>query len=409
MREYNSFDDLIKQNKSLFKRILDQGHIDLMRACWHARDPEVNRVEKNILRKEEEVKDLTSKIENLSQELGHLKDNLQQQFISIENLEKDRESKLKQITELEENCHSLENFNTELLKGNSDLQDEIAKFEELLSHRENEFSFLVKEVEKERLENNIEIKNAKEAIDYANELEVVQQRNVNYIQELETKLSNTQNEADKLKKTKFKIEEQYGTLQTEFKMMSDLFKKEEQQNKNLHQKYQFVLNENKDLEQELSKKRDMINTLNSSGVQKVENLKQLQATLELKVKTLEMRDEELQIAQNKLRNQDEMMAALDEEIKLLEKALEESEKNQQSLQAYSEKLRVTTEREMIKRKENENQIHQFKIRLAEVLTEKENLEAKFNSLEITIGDIQKQLAPTKSIIRPRRDQLQLDN
>jgi hypothetical protein len=42
VRVYKNFDDLIDQNKSLFKRILDDGHIELMRACWCARDPEVN-------------------------------------------------------------------------------------------------------------------------------------------------------------------------------------------------------------------------------------------------------------------------------------------------------------------------------------------------------------------------------
>jgi len=55
VRVYKNFDDLIGSNQSLFKRILDDGHIDLMQACWSARDPEIHQLERRVILKEKEL------------------------------------------------------------------------------------------------------------------------------------------------------------------------------------------------------------------------------------------------------------------------------------------------------------------------------------------------------------------
>ena len=64
VREYKSFDDLVEQNKSLFKRIVDQGDMELMRACWSARDAEVNRHQRKSIKKQQELDGLKIEFED---------------------------------------------------------------------------------------------------------------------------------------------------------------------------------------------------------------------------------------------------------------------------------------------------------------------------------------------------------
>lgn|GEM_PF-5679815 len=76
---YKSFDELIKQNESLFKLILKNGHTNLLRACWDARDAELQKLFednafmerelKRALADKEDVEKCFSKSQEHSQEL----------------------------------------------------------------------------------------------------------------------------------------------------------------------------------------------------------------------------------------------------------------------------------------------------------------------------------------------------
>ena len=73
------------------------------------------------------------------------------------------------------------------------------------------------------------------------------------------------------------------------------------------------------------------------------------------------------------------------------------------------KLKVTTEREIIQRKEIETKNEGMRLKLSLIISEKENAEARLSALEETMSKIQHQLTPKKSAIRSRHQQAQLDN
>ena len=108
----------------------------------------------------------------------------------------------------------------------------------------------------------------------------------------------------------------------------------------------------------------------------------------MKVRLLGERDEEVQNVTNKISKQNEMLRAYEEEIITLEKALEESIDNQKNLEDYAEKLKVTTEREIIQRKEIETKNEGMRLKLSLIISEKENAEARLSALEETMSKIQ---------------------
>ena len=126
MREYRSFKELVDQNKSLFKRIVAQGDMDLLEACWQARDPEIRNYQKKIVFKDQKIEELQKSLEEKTQRA----DGLDKELTSTsESLSSNKEA----LESAKKNILSLENFNKELLLSNTDLQDDIVKLEELLS------------------------------------------------------------------------------------------------------------------------------------------------------------------------------------------------------------------------------------------------------------------------------------
>ena len=314
VREYKNFDDLIQHNKSLFKRILEDGHIDLMRACWSARDPEVHRLEKRVILKS---KDLDS-----SQTLLAERDHTINKFNDdLNKLKNDLESKIKINLELEKsikhsnkNIDSLEKFNKELLQSNADLQEDVNAYEKLNELKEKEFLEFSDKVERVKLESSIELKNAKEAIAYSVELEELQQTNLSYIQELETKTDHLNRDIDKLKKSYREVSDSNDLFATENKNLFEKIKNKEESLKNTNRQYQTALTQIKSLEKSLNALQEKYMSASNSGKQKQTNLKQMQSTLELKVRLLEERDQEVQMLSNKLNNNDDLLHELKEYI-----------------------------------------------------------------------------------------------
>ena len=402
MREYRSFKELVDQNKSLFKRIVAQGDMDLLEACWQARDPEIRNYQKKIVFKDQKIEELqksleekTTLAEDIDKELRSTREGLSSTQEALENAKK--------------NIASLENFNKELLLSNTDLQDDIVKLEELVSAKDHEFTELSEEVDRERLENNIELKNAKEAISYADELEELQSKNVKYIQDLEKRLHQAELGAERSLKELNKMKEAQDIFEKEKVGTAQSLKIERENRKKLEHRYRFAIDQNKDLEKKLREQTERSTALIASREQKTKNMDQLQATLNMKARLLGERDEEVQNITNKISKQNEMLHAYEEEIVTLEKALEESAENQKNLEDYAEKLKVTTEREIIRRKEIETKNEGMRLKLSLIISEKENAEARLSALEETMSKIQHQLTPKKSAIRPRHQQPQLDN
>lgn len=409
MREYQSFNELVEKNQSLFKRIVDQGDIELMEACWQARDPEIHRYQKISLHLERQLKDLKNELEETKKGLHKSTESSSGLKTELENLHSSREALSKNLDDSKKNIQSLENFNQELLKANNDLQDDVAKLEELLSAKEDEFTDLSTEIEKERLENNIEVKNAKEAIQYADELEELQEKNLKYVSELEARLQKAETDKERALKLMKDLKDRNNVLEKERITINQSIKLENENRKKLEHRYKFSVEQNRELEIKSKELVSKITSLNGSNAQKAENIKQLQTTLALKTKMLNERDTEYQKIENKIKNQSQIIVTLEEEIELLEKSLDETLENQKALEDYAEKLKVTTERELIKRKELETKQEASKLKISLLISEKENTEAKLLALEETFGKIRNQLGSRKSNIRPSNHQLQMDN
>lgn len=409
VRVYKNFDDLIGSNQSLFKRILDNGHIDLMQACWSARDPEIHSLERRILLKEKDL-------EKALQDLVELKNNHQLilQELNVTSNEcteyqNQNNGHLKLIEDLQNNCASLEKFNQELLQAQNILQDDLANFEKLNEVKEQEYIALKEAFEREKLEMRIEIKNAQEAIGYANELEDLQQNNLKYIEELETKFNKMSSDYTIVKQTNKELLEK---VETDRIALNNFEKMANTNNLNLNglkNKYKLAVEQLRELEKINKKLKDDLNSSNKSNNQKQANLHQLQATLEHKTKTLEDRETEVQKITNQLKHHEQLLKELKEEISLMEKVISESEANINSLEEYSEKLKITTEREIILRKESDAKYEMMRTKMAHLLTEKENLEAKLKGVEKTMSDIQQHFSPQKSKMKTQGQYLQLDN
>jgi len=409
VRVYKNFDDLIGSNQSLFKRILDDGHIDLMQACWSARDPEIHQLERRVILKEKEL-------EIKLAELNDLK-NTHQSILSELNLTSDENKKIKSdskniqksILDLQKNCASLETFNQELLESQNSLQDELANFEKLNDMKEQEYVALKERFEREKIEMKIELKNAKEAINYANELEDIQQNNLKYIEELELKLNTTSSEYSKIKHSNKELLEKVESDRVKISDLEKLTEKNANNISNLKKKYATALDQLREYEKESKKLKDEFFSATQSNKQKQINLHQLQSTLEHKTKSLEDRETEVQRLANQLKNHEGFLADLKEEISIMEKVISESEENQASLEEYAEKLKVTAEREIILRKESDAKYEMIRTKMANLLTEKENLEAKLKGVEKTMSDIQRHFSPRTSKIKSQDRHLQLDN
>ncbi len=408
VRVYKNFDDLIDHNKSLFKRILEDGHIDLMRACWSARDPEIRNFEKRILLKERESEKTIADLAKLKEEYQTLLGELESTTKKLEGVAIVSDNQTKAISELEQNCESLEKFNQELLEVQNNLQDDVANFEQLNELKEQEYLALKESYDREKLETKLELKNAKEAISYANELEDLQKNNLKYIDELETKLQKTAKDYESIKKSYISQAEIVKKHEQELDKINKNLQSTNAQKSGLEKKHQLLLAQYTDLESLTKKLKDQLYSANLSSKQKQTNLTQLQSTLDLKVKTLEEREKEAQQLANQLKSHEHALNELREEINLMDKVILESEENQRSLEDYAEKLKVTTEREIIKRKESDAKYEVLRSRMANLLTEKENLEAKFKAVEKTLSGIQQQLTPRASAIKTNHH-LQLDN
>jgi len=409
VRVYNSFDDLINHNKSLFKRILEDGHIELMRACWSARDLEVRQLEKRLILKDKELelsngkeRGFTNELDELKAEHGSIcdsKNKMEQELASIKS-EKD---------DVIKNCQSLEKFNKELLDTNSSLQDDITKYEKLNELKEAEYAELHQMMEREKLETSIELKNAKEAISYANELEDLQQKNIKYTEDLEGKNGKLIVDLERLKKSYHVTESEKRQVEQDLKNANQKVANEVISYKNLNSRYQEATKSINKFKKELAISRESHQSARSSCEQKKQNLNQLRATLDIKIKLLETRDSEVQTLSNKTKHYEQAINDLRQEIDLMEKVILELETNQTNLEEYSEKLKVTTEREIIRRKEAEVKYEKIRTSTAQILNDKENLEAKFNSVKKTLLNIQSQVSPKVSSLKPHNQHLQMDN
>lgn len=408
VRVYKNFDDLIDHNKSLFKRILEDGHIDLMRACWSARDPEVRNFEKRILLRERESEKTTVELTKLKEDYQALLGELESTTKKLQGVTVVSDNQTEVISDLEKNCQSLEKFNHELLEAQNNLQDDVANFEQLNELKEQEYLSLKESYDREKLETKLELKSAKEAISYANELEDLQKNNLKYIDELETKVEKTTKDYESIKKTYLSQVEVVKKHEQELERINKNLQSTNSQKSELEKKHNLLISQYKDLDSLIKKLKDQLHSANLSSKQKQTNLNQLQSTLELKVKTLEEREKEAQQLTSQLKSHEQVLNELREEINLMDKVILESEENQRSLEEYAEKLKVTTEREIIKRKESDARYEVLRSRMANLLTEKENLEAKFKAVEKTLSGIQQQLTPRATAIKTS-NHLQLDN
>ena len=94
---YSSFDDFSKRNQSILNIISDKDDIDLLRAIWDARDGEILKLEMRLQRqlkeeasKEQKAQEQIEVSENLANEIKHLKNCLSK----YEEVNKDNQGKL---------------------------------------------------------------------------------------------------------------------------------------------------------------------------------------------------------------------------------------------------------------------------------------------------------------------------
>jgi hypothetical protein len=366
-------------------------------------------VDKKLLLKEREFKKIESDFKQIQADLDISNNNFDQLSESNQKISELNNGQVESLAELQQNCDSLEKFNQELLKAQNALQSDITDFEKLNDSQEAEYVRLKENYDREKLETKIELKNAQEAISYANELEEIQQNNLRYIEGLELKIEASSREYQKVKKYNEICDQKIRDYELKLSHTTNDLKTIKQKHSSIEQKYKISVNRIREFEETTIRMKDDFYSVSQAGKQKQVNLHQLQSTLELKTKTLDDRDSEVQKLSNQLNGHRQLMSDLKEEISLMEKVLNESELNQKSLEEYAEKLKVTTEREIIKRKEADVKYEVIRGNMAKLLTEKENLEAKFKAVEKTLSGIQRQLAPGMSLRKPSKHHLQLDN
>ena len=119
------------------------------------------------------------------------------------------------------------------------------------------------------MENNIELKNAKEAISYADELEELQSKNLKYIQELEKKLHQAELSADRSLKELNKMKEAKEIFEKEKVGTAQSLKIERENRKKLEHRYRFAVEQNKELETKLREQTERATALIASREQKV--------------------------------------------------------------------------------------------------------------------------------------------
>ena len=200
---YSSFDDFSKRNQSILNIISDKEDIGLLKAIWDARDGEILRLEmrlqrhnKEELKQEKRILELSEINKNLVDELDHLKRSMSKnEALSLEH--QDRLSGQNKRIQILEN-------DIETLSIESD------QLEKILFTKDKEIDRLELVLKKERQEYERREKTNKALVERSIKLEESFDTDQKYIKELELQLTKISEENKEISNIKTEYAEQFS-------------------------------------------------------------------------------------------------------------------------------------------------------------------------------------------------------